>query len=390
MRLVLDTRMRSYGGGRVLVAGARIVRLTENGPAALRALLDGVATPAEHRLGERLVAAGLAHPRPCPRQADATTVIPARDRPADLARCLAAAGAPVVVVDDGSGNGGEMAAVCRRHGATLIRRDAAGGPAVARNDGVGHVETALIAFLDSDCVPSAGWIDELAGHFDDPLVAAVAPRVRALGGGRSPLDLGPHPAAVQPGQRVSYVPSAALVVRRAALPHVPFDPALRYGEDVDLVWRLVDAGWRVRYDPRVVVHHEERRTIARRFRYGMSAAPLARRHPGRLVHVVIRPWPAVMLALLLARRPALAALTYAAQTAILARMLRARGVPVRLAPFWTARALLNTITQFGVFASPYGAGVLYGRAMTRTHRGRDARTPAQPGPGSPLPTGCGS
>jgi mycofactocin glycosyltransferase len=159
---------------------------------------------------------------------------------------------------------------------------------------------------------------------------------------------------------VSYVPAAALLVRRSALPDEPFDPELRYGEDVDLIWRLIDAGWRVRYDPSVVVEHEERDTVRRRFRYGTSAAPLKRRHPGKLKHVVVRPWPAVTLTLLAARRPRLAALAYAAQTVQLARTLHRHHVPVRLAPIWTARATARTVTQLGKLATPYGAGVLYG------------------------------
>ena len=50
---------------------------------------------------------------------------------------------------------------------------------MARNEGLKGVETELVAFLDSDTVPPAGWIEQLAGHFDDPKVAAVAPRIRA-------------------------------------------------------------------------------------------------------------------------------------------------------------------------------------------------------------------
>ena len=128
----------------------------------------------------------------------------------------------------------------------VVRRETSGGPGAARNEGVGLADTELVAFLDSDCVAPAGWIDQLAGHFDDPRVAAVAPTVRALDGRRSLLDMGNRPAEVRPGRPVGYVPSAALLVRRAALPQRPFDPALRYGEHVDLIWRLIDAGWRVR------------------------------------------------------------------------------------------------------------------------------------------------
>ena len=76
------------------------------------------------------------------------------------------------------------------------------------------------------------------------------------------------------------MPTAVLLVRRAL---VAFDPALRYGEDVDLVWRLVAAGWAVRYEPAAVVHHRPRTGwfgwAEQRFGYGSSAGPLATRHP---------------------------------------------------------------------------------------------------------------
>jgi mycofactocin system glycosyltransferase len=376
LRLALDASLRSYGQGRVLVARGRIIRLTENGPAALRALLAGTPTPAQRRLGDRLVAAGMAHPRPTPQPRPTTIVIPVRDRPDDLARLLALTKGsdpltirnrseqgfsyehnvegsdpyPVVVVDDGSRVPVEGA----------VRREVSGGPGVARNEGLKGVETELVAFLDSDTVPPSGWIEALAGHFEDPKVAAVAPRIRARNKRRSPLDMGKRPAEVGPGRHVSYVPAAALLMRRAALPEEPFDPALRYGEDVDLIWRLIDAGWRVRYDPSVVVAHEERETIKRRFKYGTSAAPLKQRHPGKLKHVIVRPWPAATLALLAARQPRLAALAYAAQAIQLARTLHKHQVPIRLAPLWTAKTTAATVTQFAKLATPYGAGVLYG------------------------------
>ena len=187
-----------------------------------------------------------------------------------------------MLVDDGS----REPVVCE--GATVVRRERCGGPAAARNDGIARVESEFVAFLDSDCVPPDDWIERLGGHFDDPRVAAVAPRIRASDGGRSPLDLGP-------GRNVRYLPSAALIVRRAAQPW--FDPALRYGEDVDLIWRLQKAGWRFRYEPDVVVLHEERDRIKRRFLYGTSAAPLAQRHPDKIRHVMLRPWPVATLLL---------------------------------------------------------------------------------------------
>lgn len=363
MRLTLDPAVRVYGGGRVLAARGRIIRLSSAGPAALRALLADTATPAQARLGERLLDAGFAHPRPAPKQVDVTIVIPVKDDAAGLARCLAALGgdaaptrgdaavapgnattAPgggcrnqastgggrlphpppprtqrrVIVVDDGSA----------RPIPGAIRRDRSGGPAAARNTGLEHATTELVAFLDADTLPPPDWIERLAGHFDDPRVAAVAPRIRAANRRRSPLDLGP-------GRTVPYVPSAALIVRTP----VRFDAQLRYGEDVDLIWRLQDVGHRVVYDPSVVVRHHEAHVARRRFAYGTSAAALAARHPTRLRHFSLsRPRPFV-----------------------LARALHAKGVPRRVALLWTVQSLEQTARGVRNLASPYGFGVLWGK-----------------------------
>ena len=297
-------------------APARVLRLSSAGRTALAELRAGpVRSAAAGRLARKLTDAGLAYPRPpeLASRPDVTVLIPARDRAVLLDRCLSALGSgyPVVVVDDGSRDPGAVADVAAAHGAALVRRPVNGGPGAARNTGLLGVTTELVAFLDSDCAPEPGWIERLAAHLADPAVVAAAPRMVAVPAGRGwagryttaacCLDLGDAEARVVPGTRVAYVPTAALVVRRAALapaagPGGVFDPALRWGEDVDLVWRLHDAGWRIRYDPAVrVAHHEPRgwaALLTRRFRYGTSAAPLAARHPGQVPPLVLHPWPA--------------------------------------------------------------------------------------------------
>ncbi|UGS35336.1 mycofactocin biosynthesis glycosyltransferase MftF [Capillimicrobium parvum] len=378
--LVLDRSVRRYRDGRVLVGGQppRRIRLSDAGRAALADLLAGRAgSPPAMRLARRLVDAGLAHPRPPAAAAgplDVTVVIPARDRPEALRRCLASLdpATPVVVVDDGSEDPAAVAAVCRDHGARRLHHERSAGPATARNTGVAAATTELIAFLDSDCIADPGWIGRLAGHFADPLVGAVAPRIRpwflVCGDGwvsrfdqaRCALDLGPRESLVGPGRIVPYVPSAALIARRRALP--AFDERLLHGEDVDLVWRLNDAGWRVRYDPGVVVEHEEPQTLRalldRRWRYGTSAAPLARRHPGRFAAVVTRPVPAAAAALLLARRPVAAACLVAAQAAWWQRRLGPAGLPARRTFAWSAQAVGETLVGCGAAATTYAAPLL--------------------------------
>lgn len=343
---------------------ARILRLAPAGVTALAALRTGpVASPAAATLARRLTDTGLAHPRAAPVPLDVTVVVPVRDRVAELDRCLAGAGRdhPVVVVDDGSLDPDGVAAVCARYGAQLVRRAVNGGPGPARNTALRLVDTEFVAFLDSDCVPPPGWITELGGHFADPLVAVVAPRVVEIGTGPSPLDLGDRPARVEPLTRVAYVPTAALIARRAALGD-GFDETMRYGEDVDLVWRLAELGWRLRYDPSVRVAHTAPATsggrLHRRFRYGTTAAPLTRRHPGAVAPLVLQPWPVLVVAALLARRPLSALAAFAASTTLLARRLRRHGVPTGGLVRANAGGVLHTGLGIGRWGAQFAAPAL--------------------------------
>lgn len=253
--------------------------------------------PGERRLAMRLHDLGVLTLRQ-PSQhltADVTVVVPARDRVTPLARCLASIGpcGRVLVVDDSSADRDSVRSVAERHGAAVVRRVDNGGPAAARNTGLDQVETELVAFVDSDCVLPPNWLAGLLGCFLDERTALVAPRVIGAGAGllarfeacSGPLDLGRVAGPVSVGARVGYLPAAVVVARKAALTD-GFDESLRVGEDVDLVWRLVEAGWLVRYEPAVVVGHATRGTagqwLTQRYGYGTSAAGLDRRHPGAL------------------------------------------------------------------------------------------------------------
>jgi hypothetical protein len=354
-----------------LVAGGspwRLLHLTAAGDRWLDRWSAGQVVPdglGVRRLAARLVDGGLAWTRPEPDgDVSLTVVVPCRDRAAGLAATLEAleADLEVLVVDDGSRapEATRQVAADRPRTAVILRTES-GGPGAARNDGWRRIcaetgrtgadggETGrtgadgggtsgetdgggtsgetdgggagperkgdtgpgpvLVAFLDTECIPPPGWWAALAGHFRDPTVGAVAPRIESVSapgaGGwlhryelaRSPLDLGPRPAPVRPRSSVPYVPSAALVVRLSALVQTGgFDEDLTTGEDVDLVWRLGEAGWRVRYDPGVVVGHPVRPHfrgwLAQRVGYGRSAAPLASRHGTAVAPLTISRWSA--------------------------------------------------------------------------------------------------
>lgn len=397
-RVTLDRRTRELAPG-IWSGGSpvRVVRLTAAGSAVWRGLSGGpVDSAGAGLLARRLTDAGLAHPCPPPvpaGTAEVTVVIPVRDRPGLLDRCLAALDGryPVVVVDDGSRDPAAVAAVAAARGAKLVARGVCGGPAAARNTGLDHVTTDLVAFVDSDCVPAPGWIDTLAAHLADPMVAAVAPRITAVtdpaaATGRytrvaETLDMGPDPHRVAPRTRLPYVPTAAIIARRAALyavarPGGVFDPAMQTGEDVDLVWRLHAAGWRIRYDPSVRVGHHEPTTwsalLARRLRYGASAAPLALRHPGNIPPLIVGPWPALTVAAILGRRPAAAAAAFGLSVLATRRVLRAHDLPAADAWRVNTAAVSRTWLGVGQYATQYAAPVLLACLLGRG-RGRWGR-----------------
>ncbi|WP_261561721.1 mycofactocin biosynthesis glycosyltransferase MftF [Frankia tisae] len=372
LTILVPAAAPAAAGGIVLLGGSpmRLMALSAPGArvfAALRAgATVGAAGPGAGLLARRLVDAGLVHPLP-PCQATpvtavtaVTAVIPVRDgagRVGALVGVLRGQCAEVVVVDDGSRDATSAEATAA--GARVIRHDRSRGPAAARISGARAARTEVIVFCDCDVRPTVGWLDRLVAHLGDSAVVAVAPRVASpvrpgsRGGlreryeaGRSPLDLGPWSAAVRPGSRVSYVPSAALVIRRA---HAEFDPALRFGEDVDLVWRLVGAGHSVRYEPAAVVHHDPRPSwrawAHQRHGYGSSSAELARRHPGLLRPARGAASAVAVVGLLATRRDragavaagALAVGSVALTTARLARRLGRTDRPGRAALALTVR-----------------------------------------------------
>jgi hypothetical protein len=97
------------------------------------------------------------------------------------------------------------------------------------------------------------------------------------------------------------------------------------GEDVDFVWRMSAAGWRVRYEPGAVMGHDHRVTFrawfARRADYGTSAAALEQLHPGSVRPLYASWWTVGAWAAALSGRPVTAAALTAAATALLARRL---------------------------------------------------------------------
>lgn len=335
LHLVADESLRRHERGRVLFGGSplRLVRVSERGAELVDRLLDGEPVPqgaGAQRLVRRLLDGNLLQPRPDTSPfgpLDVTVVIPVRGALDPALLDAIGIVARIVVVDDAS----DLPVAIKGptvHGVQVevVRHPDNRGPAAARNTGLTLVDSPVVAFIDADCVPRPGWLEPLLAQFTDPEVAACAPRIVAADpvgpvGHRllerferveAALDRGPTRGRVRARTRTAYVPSAALVARVGTLRSIGgFDESLTTGEDVDLVWRLDEADHTVRYEPSATVGHRHRvrpwAWARRRFDYGASAGPLARRHPGALVPVEASGWSYATWVLLATGHPFAAA-----------------------------------------------------------------------------------
>ena len=297
IRLLPDDQWFRSKNGNGVLAGSPLTYfgVTDAGSKILDAIETNSELPQNHaQLTDRLLATGAVHPVPNSPSAltDITVVIPAFISNAEshvhLEKLVASlVGLTIIIVDDASPHPVDI------NNAHVLRHDTNKGPAAARNTGIAAVTTAAVACVDTDVMVTSAQIATLAAYVVDSRVGAVAPRITCVDDGtftgefeshHSPLDLGSVPALVRPMSRVSYLPATVLVLNVQSLRTIGgFDDSIRIGEDVDLIWRLIENGIDCRYVPSIECPHRPRssmrKMLKQRYDYGTSAALLDKRHP---------------------------------------------------------------------------------------------------------------
>jgi glycosyltransferase involved in cell wall biosynthesis len=185
----------------------------------------------------------------------------------------------IIVVDSASTDETRhvVAEQSRLDGAPLrYLREEEPGLSVARNRGVAEAHGGVVAFLDDDALPEAGWLsghlgpygeDERVGTVGGPIDLLFEPAARPRW--LSPLfepalgryDLGPHEHVYD--AELETPSGGNMSFRREALADVggfrvelgKLAAAYSAGEEFELVHRLFARGWRGVYSPRARVLH---------------------------------------------------------------------------------------------------------------------------------------
>lgn len=196
----------------------------------------------------------------------------------------------VLLVDDGSTEDiGRIA--CAFPEVRYLRQDHAGLSA-ARNLGMKEARGELLAYTDDDCIVEEDWLHHVEAGFDDQAWAACGgPNIPP-----TPRNAIEAVVAAAPGSpthvmlndvEAEHLPGCNLIIRKASLLAIGGFRAHYHtaGDDVDVCWRLREAGGRLRFLPGAMVWHHRRRTLQAYLRqqrgYGHAEALLMKDHPGR-------------------------------------------------------------------------------------------------------------
>lgn len=193
-----------------------------------------------------------------------TAVVPGRDCEHTVAACLEAllaiqeqgALSEIVFVDDGSGDA--TAEVVGRYPVTYVRGEGRGAGA-ARNLGWRRARTPLVWFVDSDCVARPDALDRLLVHLEDPEVSGVSGSYDNL----RPDSLVAcliHEEIRERHMRmpveVDHVATFNVLYRTQMLEALEgFDERYLKGQDAELSFRALRAGYRLHFEDASRVGH---------------------------------------------------------------------------------------------------------------------------------------
>jgi O-antigen biosynthesis protein len=194
----------------------------------------------------------------------------------------------VVIVDDGSRD--RTAEIAMEFPEFRLIRQPNKGLSEARNVGLRAARGEVVAYTDSDCVVDPDWLNLMMramveGGFDGCGGPNYAPHEKGWVEACVAVAPGAPSHVLFDADRAEHLAGCNMAFSKAALLHVGgFDPQFTSaGDDVDICWRMLQAGYRLGYCPAAFVWHFRRNTAKAYFGqqrgYGRAEAALYLKYP---------------------------------------------------------------------------------------------------------------
>ena len=179
-----------------------------------------------------------------------------------------------------------------------------GGPGPARNYGVEHSKGEYVLILDSDCVLPEGYLAAIEQELtENPCDAFGGPDAahesftnvqKAISYSMTSFfTTGGIRGGKKKGAMDKFYPrSFNMGIRREVYLKLKGFSKMRFGEDIDFSYRIVEAGYKSRLFPEAWVWHKRRTDMDKFFKQvfnsGIARINLTKRHPGtlKLVHLL--------------------------------------------------------------------------------------------------------
>lgn len=194
--------------------------------------------------------------------------------------------------------------------------------AAGRNIGIENAKGKYIAFIDGDAIAKKDWLKQIEKTFGDKdvigvggpdslpeksdkiskMIGYVMTSPIARGGKLNPST---QHSLMEEEQYVEHIPTCNLSLKREVFDKVGlFDETFVKGQDLELNHRIINAGYKLKYSPKIrVIHYRKQRVrdFAKQiYKWAKAKVAIIKKHGfhGLISHIYL--WPAYVLIVFLA------------------------------------------------------------------------------------------
>jgi glycosyltransferase involved in cell wall biosynthesis len=228
---------------------------------------------------------------------EASIIIPTFNGASRIGNCLdalleqtAGRDVEILVVNDGSTD--STVDVVRCYSAVVLINQANAGPASARNRGAMESRGKVLLFTDDDCVPAPDWLNSMLEPFTDLDVVGIKgvyrTRQTSLVARFVQIEYEDRYHLMSRADSIDFIDTYSAAFRRGRFFEMKgYDTSfpVACAEDIELSFRMSNAGWEMKFAPKAIVYHTHPNTlsayVAKKYKFAFWRVMAVRKNPGK-------------------------------------------------------------------------------------------------------------